>query len=73
MTIEGLVRPFETGQVAPPSVVPTAQIVPAKNVIINPGRAGSVKVMSGSYDLTVTFYMKKKTREETQAQAQVNP
>lgn len=69
---ESVVRPFETGEVAPPSVVPTAQVVSVKNTIINPGRTGSVKTMSGSYNLTVTFYMKKKSKEETQAQASKN-
>jgi hypothetical protein len=71
--LENVIRPFETGEVSPPSVVPTAQVVPVKNVIINPGRHGSTKTMSGSFSLTVTFYMKKKSKEETQAQASRNP
>lgn len=70
--LEDTVRPFATPSVAPPSVVPTAQTVSAKNVIINPGRTGSVKTMSGSYNLTVTFYMKKKNTEQTKAQAGIN-
>lgn len=69
---EGLSRPFASPQTSLPSISPASQVVAVKNVIINVGRAGSVKTMSGSYSLTVTFYMKKKSKEETKQQAQVN-
>ena len=70
---EGFSRPFASPQTSLPSIAPTSQVVPVKNVIINVGRAGSCKTMSGSFSLTVTFYMKKKSKEATQAQAQRNP
>lgn len=62
--LEGVVRPFQTPDVAPPQNVPQSSAYAAKNVILNVGRAGSVKQMSGSYSLTVTYYMKKTATEE---------
>jgi len=72
-TFESLSRPFATQQTALPSVAPTSLVVPVRNAIINIGRGGSCKTMSGSYNLTVTYYMKKKSKEQTATQAQVNP
>ena len=71
--LESVVRPFQLNSVSPPTAVPVAPVVPVANVIMNIGRNGSVKTMSGSYSSTVTFYMKKKSKEETQAQASRNP
>ena len=64
-SLEGIVRPFSTPDITPPSPVPIAQEVPVSNVVINPGKGGSVKTMSGSYNLTVTFYLIRKPKEKT--------
>jgi hypothetical protein len=61
--IESVIRPFQTPDIAP-SLAAQPQIVAAKTVIINPGRRGGVKTFSGSYDLTITFYMIKTPKEK---------
>ena len=61
--LESVIRPFETPDIAP-SVSAQPQIVAAKTVIINPGHSGGVKTFSGSYDLTITFYMVKQPKEK---------
>jgi len=62
--LENIVRPFQTPDFTPPRVLPSGQIVSAKNVVINPGANGSVKSMSGSFDLTQTYYMIKRPTEK---------
>ncbi len=64
--LESVVRPFQLPSYVPPDRIPTAQVVVAKPVILNYGRAGSVKTMSGNYSSTVTFYMKKIMTEQQQ-------
>ena len=61
--LEDIVRPFETNVVTPPQTVPAAQVVSIKNTVINPGAQGSVKTMSGRYDLTITYYLDNKPTE----------
>lgn len=68
MTLERIVRPFQTGDVSPPKPVPSSDASStSSNVIINPGKNGSVKTLSGSYNITITYYYIKKPKEKQQA------
>jgi hypothetical protein len=62
---EGAIRPFQLPAFTPPQVAPDTQYIPNRNPIIAAGAQGSVKTLSGSYDLTITFYQIKKPKEET--------
>lgn len=65
MTLERIVRPFQTGDISPSKPRPISEATAEQNnVIINPGHAGTVKTFSGSYNLTVTFYFIKKPKEK---------
>ncbi len=65
MTLERIVRPFQTGDISPSKPRPISEATATQsNVIINPGHAGTVKTFSGSYNLTTTFYFIKKPREK---------
>lgn len=67
MSLERIVRPFQTGEVSPPRIVPSSEATATQdNVVINPGARGSVKTFSGSYSLTVTYYYIKKPKEKQQ-------
>jgi hypothetical protein len=66
MAIESISRPFTLPTTAPPIDAPISQIIAARNCIINPGRNGAVKIMGGSVNLTITFYMVNKTKEKSQ-------
>lgn len=68
MSLERIVRPFQTGDVSPPKPAPSsAATATQNNVVIYPGHNGSVKTFSGSYNLTVTFYYIKKPKEKPKA------
>lgn len=68
MSLERIIRPFQTGEISPPRIVPSSDATATQdNVIINPGNRPSVKTFSGSYSLTVTFYYIKKPKEKQQA------
>lgn len=68
MTLERIVRPFQTGDFSPPKPAPSSDATStASNVIINPGKNGSVKTLSGSYNITITYYYIKKPKEKQQA------
>jgi hypothetical protein len=62
---DGIIRPFQLPDFAPSQYSPDSQYIPNRNPIINVGAQGSVKTMSGSYDLTITYYMVKRPKEET--------
>ncbi len=73
--LEGIVRPFETGDIGPPRTAlqgglgnSTATANAPDNTIINPGANGSVKTFSGSFSLTITFYYVRKPKEKKRQQ-----
>lgn len=68
LNLESVIRPFETTDISPPQKVPESQSVSAKNVVVNVGSGGSVKTMSGSYNLTITYYMVEQPKEKQQQQ-----
>ena len=74
--LEGIVRPFATGDIGPPRMAlqgglgnSTATANAPDNTIINPGANGSVKTFSGSFSLTITFYYVKKPKEKKKGSA----
>ncbi len=74
MTLERIVRPFQTGDISPSKPRPISEATAGQNnVIINPGHAGTVKTFSGSYNLTVTFYFIKKPKEKKSGQGGYDP
>lgn len=65
---EGIIRPFQLPEFAPPRRAPDSQYIPNRNPILNPGANGSCKTMGGSFSLTETFYLIERPREEQQQQ-----
>lgn len=66
--LEGLLKPFQVEQTAPPVrfVAPGQKEV--KRVLLSFGRAGAGKVMSGSSSLNKSFYVVQVVVEKTQAE-----
>jgi hypothetical protein len=62
--IEGFVRPFQLPDFAPPHTAQPQQYVPIRNVILSVGAQGSCKTLGGSFNLTETYYMIKRPKEE---------
>jgi len=61
---DGVVRPFQLPDFAPPQVAPDSQYIPNRNPVISVGAQGSCKTLGGSYSLTLTFYAVNKPKEE---------
>ena len=62
--VEGFVRPFQLPDFAPPQNAPSAQYTPIHNPILSVGAQGSCKTIGGSFNLTQTYYMINKPKEE---------
>jgi hypothetical protein len=63
---DGVIRPFQLPNFAPPQFSPASQYIPNRNPVITAGTQGSVKTLGGSYSLTITYYMIRRPKEETQ-------
>jgi hypothetical protein len=68
MSIENIVRPFQTPNVSParPYFVGGKAGVP--NVVLQCGRNGGGKVFNASFSASETFYMTKYNNEQTTAE-----
>ncbi len=66
--LDGVIRPFQLPDFAPPDVAPDQQYVPNRNPILSVGAQGSCKTMAGSFSLTINFYMIKRPKEEVKQQ-----
>jgi len=68
MSLEKIIRPFQTRETTPPRFVMnpvTAQAAtPAQPVVIVIGKSPAVKVLNGSETIDVTYYMKKWMKEK---------
>jgi len=68
MSLEKIIRPFQTRETTPPRFVMnpvTAQAVtPAQPVVIVIGKSPAVKVLNGSETIDVSYYMKKWMKEK---------
>ena len=65
--LEGVVRPFQTGDIQPakaPSVGETTTANAPANLVLEPGKGGGVKTLSGSFNLTITYYHVNKPKEK---------
>ena len=65
--LEGVVRPFETGDIQPaktPSRGETTTADAPNNLVLEPGKGGNVKTLSGSFSVTITFYAVNKPKEK---------
>jgi hypothetical protein len=63
MTLETIIRPFQTNAIAPARPYFNAGQVGVPNVILQFGRSGSGKTFSGSYSARQTNYMTKYVNE----------
>ena len=68
MSLEKIIRPFQTRETTPPRFVMnpvTAQTVtPAQPVVIVIGKSPAMKVLNGSETIDVSYYMKKWMKEK---------
>jgi hypothetical protein len=62
--LEGVIRPFQLPDFAPPERAQAQQYIPNRNAILSVGAQGSVKTLGGSFDLTITYYMVRMPKEE---------
>jgi hypothetical protein len=67
-SLDGVIRPFQLPEWAPSQYAPDSMYVPNRNPIISVGAQGSCKTMSGSFDLTITYYMINRPTEKQQQQ-----
>jgi hypothetical protein len=64
MSIELIVRPFQTTDVTPPRVVPPATATALSPIVrLVVGRTGSTRTFHSSYSNAVTYYVKKWPKE----------
>lgn len=65
MSLERIVRPFQTRDVTPPRrVVDVAQSQDPAGVVLTIGKGGSGNVMHGSISYSMTIYMDTKLKED---------
>jgi hypothetical protein len=65
--LEGIVRPFESGDVSPAKPSPQSGAAsPADNTVIEIGKNGTVKTLNGTFSLDITWYFVKKPKEKEQ-------
>jgi hypothetical protein len=67
MSLESIVRPFETPDYSQAKPFFTAGKAAPPNVILQFGRGGGGKVLNGSYSYSASFYMTQYTNEKSQS------
>ncbi len=70
--VEGIVRPFQTADYAPPRQYFNAGQVGVPPIIIRAGRKGVGKTLSGNYSYTATFYCAKYVNEQTTSSGNIS-
>jgi hypothetical protein len=63
MTLETIIRPFQTNDVAPPKPYFNVGQIGVPNVKLAIGRSGVGKTLNGHFSLTQTFYCTKYVNE----------
>jgi len=66
-SLEGVVRPFQTTDIQPaksPSLGDVTTANQPANLVLEPGKGGNVKTLSGSFNLTITYYHVNKPKEK---------
>lgn len=74
MSMEKIVRPFQTREVTPPRVVPASSTTSGAStsdnlVHVKIGNSWGVKSVNGSETIDVTYYMEKWMKEKKKATA----
>lgn len=64
--LEGFVRPFQSPPLGVPFALPNQG--PSPNIILSYGRSGRGRQFPGSFNRTITFYMKKYVNETRNSQ-----
>jgi len=67
MSLENIVRPFQTPDVAPAKPFFTPGKTGAANVILQCGRGGGGKTLNGSTSYSASFYMTQYINEKSEA------
>lgn len=67
MTIESIVRPFQSPDVAPPRPYYVAGKAGVPNVILQFGRGGGGRILNGSGSFSASFYMTQYVNEKSDA------
>jgi hypothetical protein len=72
MSLEKIIRPFQTREITPPRIVLTPVTATADTsaepVTITIGKSPNVKLLQGSETIDVTYYMKKWMKEKRSSQ-----
>ena len=62
--LEGIIRPFQTGNISPSKPVPTSDdSEPPDNLVILIGQHGQVKTFSGTFNVSITYYHVRRPKE----------
>ncbi len=71
MSLEKIVRPFQTREVTPPRIVLTGNQISTPSAVTSTdtvkiviGKSGSIKTVNGSETIDVSYYMKKWMKEK---------
>jgi hypothetical protein len=66
MSLEKIIRPFQTREITPPRIVatPMAAQSNAAPAVFTIGKGPGVKILQGSETIDVTYYMKKWMKEK---------
>jgi hypothetical protein len=71
--VEGVVRPFQTPDYAPPRQYFNAGQIGVPNVIIRAGHnGGEGKTLNGTYSMKMTFYCAKYVNEQPQSSGNIS-
>ncbi len=65
MRFESIVRPFQLDNISPPPPQTASSGAASDTVTLKYGVSGKPKILMGSLQVTVTFYMVKEMREKT--------
>lgn len=67
--LESLVRPFQTNEITPSQTYYNFGDIGVQNVVLQLGRGGSGKTMTGSYSYSASFYVE---QNHVQIESDVN-
>lgn len=66
--LEGIVRPFQTSDIQPAKTPSAGNATDTSNapanLLLQPGKGGNVKTLTGAFNLTITYYAVNKPKEK---------
>lgn len=68
-SLEGVIRPFETGDISPAKPLPQGETTQPPNNLVIEVKGNPPHTFSGSYSVDITYYHVKKPKEKQQDQA----